>query len=156
MPDTPKHPQYPPLDFPAVRLRVREHGGRIEVWDDLRGVFLVLTPEERVRRYLIAFLVSHCHALPTRIVQEYAVTLNGQAQRADVVVVGDHAEALLLAECKAPDVPVDKRALAQAVRYNAVLGARYVVLTNGLKHYCYEYRDGSYTQLSEFPDLAAR
>ena len=33
------------------------------------------------------------------------MALNGQPQRADVVVVGDRAEPLLLAECKAPCIP---------------------------------------------------
>ena len=36
--------------------------------------------------------------LPKRVVQEYAVPVNGQPQRADVVVVGDRAEPLVLAD----------------------------------------------------------
>ena len=92
----------PKLNFPPVRLRARMRGGRTEVWDDLRGVWLVLTPEEWVRRHLVAYLAAHCGAQPRRIVEEYAVPLNGQPQRADVVVAGDDARPLLLAECKAP------------------------------------------------------
>jgi hypothetical protein len=72
-----------------------------------------------------------------------------------VVVVGDRAEPLVLAECKAPEIRIDERTLAQAVRYNSVLGARFVILTNGLRHYCCEYRDGKYVQLSGFPDFSA-
>ena len=69
-------------------------------------------------------------------------------------VGGDRAEPLLLAECKAPCIPINSRTLAQAVRYNSVLGARYVILTNGLRHYCCECRDGEYVQLGGFPDLS--
>ena len=76
----------PKLNFPAIRLRARRREGQVEVWDDLRGIYLVLTPEEWVRRHLIAYLVSHCGVLPKRVVQEYAVPVNGQPQRADVVV----------------------------------------------------------------------
>lgn len=83
--------ELPKLNFPAIRLRARRRGEQVEVWDDLRGIYLVLTPEEWVRRHLIAYLVSHCGVLPKRIVQEYAVPVNGQPQRADVVVVGDGA-----------------------------------------------------------------
>ena len=115
----------------------------------------MLTPEEWVRRHLIVYLVSHCGVLPKRIVQEYAVPVNGQPQRADVVVVGDSAEPLVLVECKAPEIRIDSRTLAQAVRYNSVLGARFVILTNGRKHYCCEYRGGRYVQLAGFPDFAA-
>ena len=75
----------PKLNFPAIRLRARRREGQVEVWDDLRGIYLVLTPEEWVRRHLIAYLVSHCGVLPKRVVQEYAVPVNGQPQRADVV-----------------------------------------------------------------------
>ncbi len=145
----------PKLNFPPVRLRARMRGGRTEVWDDLRGVWLVLTPEEWVRRHLVAYLAAHCGAQPRRIVEEYAVPLNGQPQRADVVVAGDDARPLLLAECKAPGVRIDRRTLAQAVRYNSVLGARYIVLTNGLRHYCCEYRAGKYLSLNGFPRLDA-
>ena len=146
--------EFPKLNFPAIRLRARRRGGQVEVWDDLRGIYLVLTPEEWVRRHLIAYFVSHCGVLPKRIVQEYAVPVNGQPQRADVVVVGDSAEPLVLAECKAPEIRIDERTLSQAVRYNSVLGARYIILTNGLRHYCCECRDGGYVQLDGFPDLS--
>lgn len=143
----------PKLNFPAITLRARKRGMQDEVWDDLRGIYLLLTPEEWVRRHLIAFLVSHCAAQSMRIVQEYAVALNGQPQRADVVVVDDCAQPLLLAECKAPDIPVNKQTFAQAVRYNSVLGARYIVLTNGMQHFCFEFCDGRYEQKSGFPNL---
>lgn len=147
--------RYPKLNFPAIRLRARQCGDNVEVWDALRGQYLVLTPEEWVRQHLVSFLVSHCGVQPGRIVAECAVTVNGQPQRADVVVVDGCARPLLVAECKAPDVLVDARVLAQVVRYNSVLGARYVVLTNGRVHYCCECRDGRYVQLAGFPDLSA-
>lgn len=139
------------LNFPKIKLRARVNGDAVEVWDDLRRMWLVLTPEERVRRYLIAYLVSDCSAPAHRIVQEYPVPMNGQAQRADVVVVDAAGRPLLLAECKAPEVPVDQSVVAQAVRYNSVLCARYVVVTNGIRHFCYEYSDGKYVSMGAFP-----
>ena len=114
----------------------------------------MLTPEEWVRRHLLVFLVERCGACAKRIVQEYPVRLNGQPQRADVVVVDAAGQPLLLAECKAPDVKLDGRTLAQAVRYNSVLGARYILLTNGLTHYCYACHDGQCLPLGAFPDLS--
>ncbi|WP_295937959.1 type I restriction enzyme HsdR N-terminal domain-containing protein [uncultured Alistipes sp.] len=147
-------PELPKLNFPAIRLRARRREGQVEVWDDLRGIFLVLTPEEWVRRHLVSYLVSHCGVLPKRIAQEYAVSVNGQAQRADVVVVGNCAEPLLLGECKAPEIKIGPQTLSQAVRYNSVLGARYIILTNGQTHYCYELCDGKYLQMTGFPDFS--
>ncbi len=146
----------PELRFPPIRLRAREQGGQVEIWDALRNTYLVLTPEEWVRQHLIAYLVSHCGVLALRIVQEYPVPLNGQPQRADVVVVDDAAKPLLLAECKAPDVAIDRSTFGQAVRYNSVLGARYVVLTNGMKHYCCERRGDKYVPMTGFPDFSQK
>ena len=81
--------------------------------------------------------------------------IGGTAQRADIVVFGP-ARPLLLVECKAPGVAIDNATLAQAFRYNAVLGARHVMLTNGLDHYIYRVSDGGeYTPLKDFPDLKA-
>ena len=116
-------PDYPRLNFPAVKLRISQRGEQTTVWDPLRGIYLVLTPEEWVRRHLIGFLISHCGAQPMRIVQEYAVAMNGSPQRADVVVVDDRACPLMLVECKAAGIGIDRQVLAQAVRYNSVLGA---------------------------------
>ena len=145
--------QRPKLKFPPVRLRARREGDDIFVWDELRGKFLLLTPEEWVRRHAIAFLSSHCGIEPTSIVQEYPVRLNGMAQRADIVTVGSDGEPQILVECKAADVKIDGSVLAQAVRYNSVVGARYIILTNGMTHYCYERTGDTYRTLASFPKM---
>lgn len=144
------------LDFPPVRLRARRQGAQTQVWDDLRGMWLVLTPEEWVRRHAIAFFETGCGAARRRIVQEFPVPMNGAPQRADLVVMDRAAQPLLLCECKAPSVAVTESVWAQVIRYNSVVRARYVVLTNGLKHYCYEATDTGYRKLAAFPDLSGR
>ena len=77
------------LNFPRFVFRMRLMENPPKIWDAVRRRWLVLTPEEWVRQHLVAYLVTHCGVPPKRIVEEYAVALNGQAQRADVVVVGD-------------------------------------------------------------------
>lgn len=139
------------LNFPAVKMRVKRIGSDLYVWDSLRGKYLLLTPEERVRRYAIEFLVAHCNIPQTSLIQEYPVPLNGMSQRADIVAVDSAARPLVLVECKAPEVKIDADVFAQAVRYNSVVGARYVILTNGITHFCYEFCDGEYRAMTEFP-----
>lgn len=139
------------LTLPPIKMRTKQVAGIRYVWDALRGKYLVLTPEERVRRYMLAFLVSYCRIPAHSLVQEYPVALNGMAQRADIVAVGTDGKPLLIAECKAPDVEIDETVCAQAARYNAVVGARYMILTNGCKHYCYERTAEGYRQLDAFP-----
>lgn len=135
----------PVLKFPRVKPRIRQSERGIEIWDSLRGKWLMYTPEEWVRRHVIGYLSSHCNLPEQRIVQEYPVPLNGQPQRADIVAVDDNGAPLLLVECKAPDIEIDQSVLDQAVRYNSVLQARWIILTNGKRHYCYHHEDNRYT-----------
>ena len=75
---------------------------------------------------------------------------NGQHQRADIVVIDERAMPHILVECKAPDVEIDNDVVMQAIRYNTVVKARYILLTNGVKLYCFEYTDGKYRAVKEF------
>lgn len=143
----------PKLNFPAIHLRVRRENDKVFVWDALRHNYLVLTPEEWVRRHVIGLLTTHCGVETTSIVQEYPVQLNGTAQRADVVVMDGEAKPLLLVECKAAEIPLTRAVYEQAVRYNAVVGARYVMITNGLKTLLYECRATGYVLLDSMPSL---
>lgn len=143
----------PKLNFPPINLRATRDKGRIMVFDNIRRMYVVLTPEEWVRRHLVDYLITHCHAPQLSIVEEYPVNINSTAQRADVVVMDNNAHPLVLAECKAPDVKIDSAVFEQATRYNAVVKARYIILTNGMEHYCYEFSDEGYLPLNSFPEL---
>lgn len=135
---------YPKLIFPPFTAKVKCENDKEYIWDSLRRRWLLLTPEEWVRQHTIAWLVEHKDIFPERIGQEYHVSVNGQRQRADIVVLNEFARPHILVECKAPDVEIDNAVVMQACRYNAIIGARYVVLTNGLQLHCFEYADGKY------------
>ena len=147
------HMEYPTLNFPPIRLRARRgEGGRTEVFDRVRGRWLVLTPEEWVRRHVVEYLRSGARYMPEQIVEEYPVCLNGMAQRADIVAFNSDLKPHLVVECKEPNVKIDDEVLAQVVRYNSVLGAPYVAITNGLTTYCYKRNnDGKYSVIDRFP-----
>lgn len=146
---------HPKLNFPAVKLRASRRGERTLVWTTCGRCGWCSRPRSGCAAHLIAYLETGCGAARQRIVQEYPVAMNGAPQRADVVVVDDAARPLVLCECKAPGIPIDRHVLAQAVRYNSVLGARWLVLTNGRSHYCYEHADGQYLPLDRFPMIGA-
>ena len=130
-----------------------EDNGRTLVFDRVRSSYVVLTPEEWVRRHLVEFLITHCNAPLRSIVEEYPIPLNTMSQRADVVVMDGEAKPLLLVECKAAEIPLTRAVYEQAVRYNAVVGARYVMITNGLKTLLYECRATGYALLDSMPSL---
>lgn len=146
--------RYPQLNFPSYRFRLRMCEGKNRIWDDIRMMWLVLTPEEWVRRHVVRWLALEHGITPQMIVQECPVDVHGQPQRADVVVFGRDARPLLLVECKEPNIEISQEVYAQAVRYNAVLGAVCIMITNGFDHYLYERNaDGGYSPTNIFPDV---
>lgn len=147
--------QLPRLNFPLFRFKISTNGGVRSVWDTVRRGWYVLTPEEWVRQNVMRYFMEVQSIAPGLIVAEHPVEVQGMAQRADVVILSRGCEPLMLVECKAASVAIDAGVYAQAVRYNAVIGARYIMLTNGLRHYCYElYGDGEYRALEALPQLA--
>lgn len=144
--------RYPALNLPPVRLRGSRREGEEYVWDPLRGCWLRLTPEEWVRRHVVGWLADCMKVAPSGIVQEFPVGLGGSVQRADIVVVTPAGRPAMLVECKAADITVDACVLDQAMRYNSVVGARYIMITNGLKHYFFVTWNGTdYSRLDRLP-----
>lgn len=142
--------KYPPLIFPSPRLRLRRSGELVEVFAPLRGGWLVLTPEEWVRRHVVAHLENALSVPSTHIAEEYPVLLNGQKQRADIVVFGPELRPWIVVECKAPEVELSEQVISQVVRYNSVVGAPYVVVTNGLKICSLERSEKGYSPCKFF------
>ena len=128
------------LIFPTISARMREVDGEKYIWDSLRKKWLLLTPEEWVRQHTIAWLIESRGIPALRISQEYPVN----------VVIDESAKPYLLVECKAPEVAIDNEVVMQAIRYNAIVKARYILLTNGKALYCFEYADGKYRAVKEF------
>lgn len=59
----------------------------------------------------------------------------------------------MIVEYKAPTVKISQKVFDQIVRYNMVLQAPYLMVTNGIKHYCCKisYPSGDYIFLKTVP-----
>lgn len=124
--------KYANLIFLPHNLRRRKGAsGEVEVWVPTRRSWLVLTPEEEVRRRVVRHLTERLAVPATHISEEYPVRLNGQPQRADIVVFDHELRPWLVVECKAPEVTISQSVIDQVVRYNSVIGAPQVMVTNG-------------------------
>ena len=143
---------HPPLDFPPCALQIRGEAGSEQVYDPIRRRYVRLTPEEWVRQHLVRFLVAHRGYPPGLLAIEKAFTFNAMPRRADVVAYGPGAAPLLMAECKKPVESLGAAAFEQVARYNAVVGARVLLVTNGLDHWCYAV-DASRGTASFLPDV---
>ena len=76
-------------------------------------------------------------------------------KRSDVLVYDSNAEPLLLIECKAPEVKITQEVFDQASRYNSVYKVRFILVTNGLQHYCAEidHNSSSHKFLDDIPSF---
>lgn len=123
-----------PLNLPQAPLKLRRKGEQVLVWDDLRKKYLVLTPEEWVRQHLIHYLLSELHYPPTALALEGGFKLLGRNQRTDLLAY-HKGEALLIGECKAPQVKISQETFDQACRYNLHYKVPYLLISNGLETY---------------------
>ncbi|BDD08852.1 restriction endonuclease subunit R [Fulvitalea axinellae] len=141
------------LNLPEFDFKLRKAGNNVEIFDALRKKFLVLTPEEWVRQHFVRTLTEHCGYPKALIKTEGGMKVNRLAKRTDILVYSRQGEPHLLVECKAPHVKIDESVFAQASRYNSVLGAPYVVLTNGLRHLSFSVSEEGYNPMEQIPSF---
>ena len=132
-----------PVDFGSVSVDMVVRDGKKYLRDPVRRQLVRLTPEEWVRQHVLAYLIGVVGVPPGLIAVEKAFEFNGMTRRADVIVHDRSAMPLILVECKAPGIPLDQAVFDQVGRYNVVVGARYVLVSNGERHSCYRRADTS-------------
>lgn len=125
---------FPPLDFSP---KVTYSNGKAYVFDVLRKKYLVFSPEEEVRQKLLYLLTDRLYYPKALIRTEGGLKYHTLAKRSDLLVYDSLGNPFLLAECKAPKVRVDERVVRQAAVYNKVIGAPYLLVTNGAELFCW-------------------
>lgn len=144
-----------PLNLPAARLQLRHGASSPEVYDILRRQWVVLTPEEWVRQHFTHWLIDAKGFPASLMANEVGLTLNGTRRRCDTLVYDRNLNPAVVVEYKAPSVAVTQRVFDQIARYNIVLKAHVLIVSNGLSHFCCRFNDGGYEFLREVPDFAA-
>lgn len=148
-----------PLNLPPRRLDLRLNAaGKIEIFDTLRRRWLILTPEEWVRQHVVTHLIGDRGYPPHLMANEVGIELNGLHRRCDSVVWNRaDGSPLMIIEYKAPSVSITRKVFDQIVRYNMVLRAPYLIVSNGLTHYCckVDCEAGTYAFLPDIPDYSS-
>jgi hypothetical protein len=137
-------------------VQTKLDGGKSLIFDLIRKKYVVLTPEEWVRQHLIHYLIREKGYSSSLISVETPLKYAKMNKRSDVVVYGRDGQSLLLAECKAPEISLTQKVLEQIGVYNQTIHAPFLLVTNGLQHYCLSISkiDGIAHPLSDIPDYA--
>ena len=124
------------LNLPIYDFSIRKQGQSTEIFDSIRRKFVALTPEEWVRQHLLRYLLEDRAYPATLLAVEMEIGVGKLRKRCDAVLHDRSARPLMIVECKAPEVKITQHVFDQAARYNQTLKVDYLLLSNGLEHYC--------------------
>jgi len=143
-----------PLNLPPYPFKITLKAELHFIFDEIRKKHLVLTPEEWVRQHFIHYLIVEKN-FPRSLIQiEAGLSLNDRQKRTDIVIFNKSGQRIMVIECKAPAVKISQGVFDQAARYNSVHKAKWLVVTNGLKH-CYaqiNHQEERFLFVEELPD----
>lgn len=143
-----------PLNLPTFQANIKKIDGMVKILDVLRQKFVALTPEEWVRQHFVHFLMEQKGYPQTLMANEVAVTLNGMSRRCDTVVYRQEGmKPRMIVEYKRPDVEITQKVFEQICRYNMVLEVEWLVVSNGIQHYCckVDIKNGRYAFVEDIP-----
>ena len=142
------------LILPAFDAKIAARNGKNVIFDVIRRRYVALTPEEWVRQHFVHFLLAHKGYPQARMANEVQVQLNGTKKRCDTVLYRRDLTARMIVEYKAPEIEITQKVFDQITRYNMVLKVDYLIVSNGLQHYCcrIDYEHNSYTFLQDIPE----
>jgi len=144
------------LNLPVYDFRIREQDSKLQIFDSIRKKFVALTPEEWIRQNFARYLVEEKQYPVSLIAIEKGLLVERRTKRTDIVIYNRAGNPLVIVECKALEVKITPNVFDQIVRYNITLNANYLVVTNGLEHFCCQlsYDDNSYSFLKEIPEYS--
>ena len=124
------------LNLPPYKAKVSKKNGKMYIYDPLRRKDVALTPEEWVRQHFVNFLVTVKSYPLERIANEVCIDVNSTSKRCDTVIYDNYLSPLVIVEYKAPEVAITGDVFEQISRYNSTLRVPYLIVSNGLTHYC--------------------
>ena len=142
-----------PLNLPSYPAKILKRNGKNVIFDPLRQKYVALTPEEWVRQHFVHFLTDFKGYPKGLLANEIQLDLNGTKKRCDTVLFNKDLSARMIVEYKAPNIEITQTVFDQITRYNMVLKVEYLIVSNGIRHYCcrIDYNTLKYTFLPDIP-----
>ena len=145
------------LNLPEYKVKFKKEDDKILVFDIFRKKYVRLTPEEWIRQQFAHYMVEELNYPPSLIATEFTIKLNNLTKRSDIVAFNRNGRAIVIVECKASTVNLNQEVFDQIANYNMKLDVKYLIVTNGLKHYCciLDKENSTYVFLEKIPDYAS-
>ncbi|KXB36973.1 type I restriction enzyme HsdR protein [Bacteroidales bacterium KA00344] len=125
-----------PLNLPSFDIKLQGTREHPRIFDILRRRYVALTPEEWVRQSFIHYLIYHLGYPSTLLANEISLKVGQKQLRADSVLYNQSLQPRMIIEYKAPNIEITQKVFDQISAYNLLLHADYLVVSNGINHYC--------------------
>ena len=142
------------LNLPPYPIKIQEKGEKRQIFDFLRRKWVALTPEEWVRQHFTHFLVEHKNYPQALLANEVELRIGEKRLRCDTLLYNKELRPRMIIEYKAPTIQIQQKTFDQISVYNLLLKVDYLIVSNGLCHYCckMDYERQSYQFLEDIPD----
>ena len=141
------------INLPAFDIKLRKNSQRYEIFDFLRRKYVALTPEEWVRQHFTHFLIEQKDYPRGLLANEVELRVGEKKLRCDTLLYNKEMQPIMIIEYKAPEIEITQRVFDQITVYNRLLHVDYLVVSNGLQHFCchMDYEKGEYSFLQNIP-----
>lgn len=145
------------LNLPSYDVKLRGTREKPEIFDFLRKRYVALTPEEWVRQHFTHWLVEHKGYPQALLGNEIELRVGEKRLRCDSILYDKAMQPRMIIEYKAPSIAITQKVFQQISTYNLLLHVDYLVVSNGLQHYCcrMDHERGQYEFLQEVPEYAS-
>ncbi len=139
------------IEYPAYQPKIKNDGGKENIFDEVRKRWVLLTPEEWVRQNFLQYLVQIKKYPAALIAVEKEIKLGELKKRFDIVVYDAASNPWMVIECKEMNVKLNRLVLDQVLRYNITMQVPYLVITNGSYCMAFECINNELKPLEELP-----
>ena len=117
------------LNLPQYEIKITRQNGKPYILDTLRRKYSLLANEVELRA-------------------------GDKKLRCDSVLYNRAAQPVMIIEYKAPTIALTQRVFDQISVYNMLLHVDFLIVSNGLQHYCcrMDYENHTYTFLTDIPE----
>jgi hypothetical protein len=142
------------LNLPPYAVKTRNEEGTTQIFDTLRQRFVALTPEEWVRQHFVHYLIEHKGYPHGLMGNEIELHIGDKKLRCDTLLYNKETAPRMIIEYKAPTIKLQQKTFDQISAYNLLLKVDYLIVSNGLQHYCckMDYTNQKYFFLEDIPD----